>query len=192
MLSASPSLLCIVGPTASGKSRLALELARDFGGQIISADSRQVYRHMDVGTAKPSLAERQEVHHHLFDLIDPDQRFDLATFLQLAARTIGHVHRQGQLPIVAGGSGQYVWALLEGWQVPAVLPDEALRASLEEQDAAALHQQLAAIDPGAASRIHPHNQRRIIRAIEVSQEAVPQPRLRRDRPGDLHWLSALP
>lgn len=169
MPSTGPRLIAVVGPTAAGKSKLALELAKNFHGQIVSADSRQVYRYMDIGTAKPSQADRQEITHHLYDLLDPDQRFDLATFLGLANEAISGIHAQGQLPILAGGSGQYVWALLEGWQLPTAAPDERLRASLEAQDAETLHQRLTAMDPEAASRIHPHNLRRLVRALEVRQ-----------------------
>ena len=128
--STSPRLIAVVGPTASGKSKLALELAKNFHGQIVSADSRQVYRYMDIGTAKPSQADRQEIPHHLHDLLDPNQRFDLATFLDLAQGAISGIHAHGQLPILAGGSGQYVWALLEGWQLPTAAPDERLTGQL--------------------------------------------------------------
>ncbi len=169
MPSVGPRVLALVGPTASGKSRLALDLAKTFHGQIISADSRQVYRHMDIGTAKPSRTDRQEIPHHLYDLLDPRQRFDLATFLELASSAIADIHGQDQLPIVAGGSGQYAWALLEGWQLPPAPPDEALRAGLEAEDPATLHQRLTLLDPEAASRIHPHNRRRLVRALEVRQ-----------------------
>ncbi len=165
----APRLVAIVGPTATGKSQLALDLAKAFRGQIVSADSRQVYRYMDIGTAKPSEADRQEVLHHLHDLQDPDERFDLATFLNLATEAIDGALEQGQLPIVAGGSGQYVWALLEGWQLPVTPPNEELRATLESQDPDVLHRRLASIDPGAASRIHPNNLRRLVRALEVRQ-----------------------
>ena len=167
--STSPRLIAVVGPTASGKSKLALELAKNFHGQIVSADSRQVYRYMDIGTAKPSQADRHEIPHHLHDLLDPNQRFDLATFLDLAQGAISGIHAHGQLPILAGGSGQYVWALLEGWQLPTAAPDERLRASLEAEDPEILHQRLTAMDPEAASRIHPHNLRRLVRALEVRQ-----------------------
>ena len=169
MSSVASRMVAVVGPTASGKSKLALDLAKNFRGQIISADSRQVYRCMDIGTAKPSLADREEVPHHLHDLLDPAQRFDLATFLDLATGTIHDIHASEQLPIVAGGSGQYVWALLEGWRLPETPPDEALRASLEAEEPETLHRRLTLLDPEAASRIHPHNLRRLVRALEVRQ-----------------------
>ena len=166
---AAPRLVAIVGPTATGKSKLALGLANRFKGQIVSADSRQVYRHMDIGTAKPSQVDRQQVPHHLYDLQDPDERFDLATFLKLATGAIDSVLSLGAVPILTGGSGQYVWALLEGWQLPSTPPDEELRAALTSQDSSVLHSRLSSIDPGAASRIHPNNLRRLVRALEVRQ-----------------------
>ena len=169
MSSVASRLVAVVGPTASGKSKLALDIAKNFRGQIISADSRQVYRRMDIGTAKPSITNREEVPHHLHDLLDPDQRFDLATFLDLATETINDIHTDDQLPIVAGGSGQYVWALLEGWRLPEAPPDEALRVSLEAEEPETLHRRLTLLDPEAASRIHPHNLRRLVRALEVRQ-----------------------
>ena len=153
-----------------------MELAQVFHGQIINADSRQVYRYMDIGTAKPSPEEQRLVPHHLIDLIDPDQRFHLASFLALANQAITDIASQGQLPIVVGGTGQYVWALVEGWQVPKVAPDSVLRAELEGEAQSmgtdVLHQRLKQIDPIAAARIHPNNLRRLVRALEVRQSVA--------------------
>ena len=164
-------VLAIVGPTAAGKSALAIRAASQLGGEIVSADSRQVYRYMDIGTAKPSAAQRAEVRHHLIDIVDPDEDFSLALFLRHAKAAIQDILERSKLPIVAGGSGQYVWALLEGWQVPHVPPDETLRRALEEkaraEGAAALHQELARLDPDKAGRLDPRNARRVIRALEV-------------------------
>ena len=164
-------LLAIIGPTAVGKSDLAVKLARRFGGEIIGADSRQVYRYLDIGTAKPSLAERSDVPHHLIDVVDPDEDYSLAVFLRQAMDAIYSVHQLGKLPILAGGTGQYVWGLLEGWQVPEVPPEPDLRRCLEQQAQSygpgKLYRELMDRDPDAAARINPNNVRRVIRALEV-------------------------
>lgn len=161
----------MVGPTASGKTALALALAERFGGEIVNADSRQVYRLMDIGTAKPTPAERARVPHHLVDIRSPDEPFTLAEFLALAGRAIDDIIRRRHAAIVVGGTGQYVRALLEGWQGAAVPPDPAVRAALEAraaaEGAAALHAELAALDPEAAVIIDPRNVRRVVRALEV-------------------------
>jgi tRNA dimethylallyltransferase len=164
-------LLAIVGPTAVGKTALAIALAQALGGEIVSADSRQVYRGMDIGTAKPSAAERAAAPHHLIDLADPDEEFSLARYQDLATAAIADVAARDRLPILAGGTGQYLAALLEGWQIPRVAPQPELRAALEreaaEHGAAALHARLARVDRAAASNILPSNVRRVIRALEV-------------------------
>ena len=165
-------LLAIVGPTGVGKSALALSLATRFGGEIVSADSRQVYRYMDIGTAKPSSKDRAAVPHHLIDIVDPDQDFSLVMFLRQASEAVHSGLRQPGTTILVGGTGQWVWALLEGWQVPLVTPDADLRRDLEARAAndgyAALHAELARLDPEAATRIDPRNVRRVVRALEVS------------------------
>ena len=154
-----------------GKTGLAVALARRFHGEIINADSRQVYRYMDVGTAKPSPEERSRAPHHLLDFVDPIDNFDLATFLSLARASIRDTQSRGCLPVVAGGSGQYVWALVEGWQVPEIPPDPAFRQ--EKQREAGLHgpmplyRQLQEADPKRAAQLDPRNVRRVIRALEV-------------------------
>ncbi len=164
-------LLVIVGPTAVGKSALAIRLAQEFEGEIISADSRQIYRYMDIGTAKVTPEERAGVPHHLIDVVAPNEELTLAHYQRLAAEVIEEVWARGKLPILVGGTGLYVRALTEGWTVPEVPPDRALRARLEEQarreGPIALHASLAAVDPLAAQRIDPRNVRRVIRALEV-------------------------
>jgi len=164
-------LLVIVGPTAVGKSALALRLARHFAGSIISADSRLIYRGMDIGTAKPSAADRAEIPHALIDIVAPDEPFGLAQYQELAHQAIAAAHAAGRLPLLVGGTGQYVHAVTEGWSIPRVPPQPALRAELQAQadaeGADALHRRLAAVDPQAAARIDPHNVRRVIRALEV-------------------------
>ena len=163
-------VVAIVGPTAVGKTALALTLAAMFPAEVVSADSRQFYRFMDIGTAKPTPAERAQMPHHLIDIANPDETVGLAQFLRLARAAVGDIAARGRLPLVVGGTGQYVYALLEGWQTPEVPPDPALRAELETQgaaDPAALWARLIALDPEAATFIDPRNLRRVIRALEV-------------------------
>ena len=164
-------MIAIVGPTAVGKSELALHLAQYFPLEIISADSRQVYRYMDIGTNKPSPAERASVPHHVIDVIEPDEDFSLAMYHHLAIEALKAIQRKGKLPLLVGGSGLYVWSLVEGWKIPAVPPDQKLRRQLEaraeEEDSRSLYRELQGIDPVAAAKINPSNIRRIIRALEI-------------------------
>ncbi|MCL4804731.1 MAG: tRNA (adenosine(37)-N6)-dimethylallyltransferase MiaA [Anaerolineae bacterium] len=161
-------LLTIVGPTAAGKTTLAIHLAQRFNGEIVSADSRLFYRGMDIGTAKPSMAERALVPHHLIDLCAPDETLSLGQYQRLACQTIDAIQTRGRLPILAGGTGQYVWAVVEGWGIPEVAPRPALRAALEELGQDTLAAWLVALDPVAAARIEPRNVRRVVRALEVT------------------------
>ena len=167
----SSPLLVIVGPTAVGKTALSLQLAQDLAGEIISADSRLIYRGLDIGTDKPTPQQQILVPHHLIDLVNPDEVLTLAEFHERAVAIIADLHARDHLPILVGGTGQWVWAVVEGWGIPRVPPDPALRAGLEAQAAAlgpeAFHAQLAAVDPLAAQRLDPRNVRRVIRALEV-------------------------
>ncbi|MEX2160037.1 MAG: tRNA (adenosine(37)-N6)-dimethylallyltransferase MiaA [Dehalococcoidia bacterium] len=167
----SPPLVAIVGPTATGKTALAVRLAEHFGGEIVNADSRQVYRGMDIGTAKPSAAELSNARHHLVDIVDPDEPFSLGSYLDLAHEALDDCWSRGVLPLLTGGTGQYVWALLEGWQVPRVPPDPELRAALEAQaardGAESLLRRLDEVDPEYGARVDRNNLRRVIRALEV-------------------------
>ena len=169
------NVLAIVGPTASGKSRLGMDIAQGIGGEIIGADSRQVYRHMDIGTAKPPLDDRQRIRHHLIDIVDPSDDYSVALYVQQAREAIEDVHKRGRVPIVVGGTGQYVWALLEGWNVPEVSPDPSLRAQLQERlnrsGLADLVGELEKTAPSAAERIDLANPRRVIRALELALQA---------------------
>lgn len=164
-------LVVILGPTAAGKTEISLQLAERMGGEIISADSRLFYRGMDIGTAKPSQKEQQRVPHHLIDVANPDQTWSLAVFQEAVFQAVSQVLSRNKLPILAGGSGQYIRALLDGWQIPQVTPAPALREAMETwaQDigASGLHQRLQIIDPQAASQIDDRNLRRTIRALEV-------------------------
>ena len=168
-----PRLVAIVGATATGKTALAIALARRLDGEIVNADSRQIYRDLDIGTAKPTPAEQALAPHWLIDVAAPDDDFTLATFLDLARAALAGIWQRGKLPIVTGGTGQYVWALLEAWRVPRVPPDRALRTELEaladRDGAAALVEELRRVDPVSAERIDAQNVRRIIRAIEVTR-----------------------
>jgi tRNA dimethylallyltransferase len=165
------TLLVIVGPTAVGKTSLSLHLAETLNGEIVSADSRLLYRGMDIGTAKPTPEERARVPHHLIDVAAPDETVGLAEFQEQAYAAIADIHSRGRLPLLVGGTGQYVRAVVEGWRIPRVPPDPTLRAELEAQaereGGAALHARLAQLDPAAAQRIAPQNVRRVIRALEV-------------------------
>jgi tRNA dimethylallyltransferase len=164
-------VIAIVGPTAVGKSELALHLAQYFPVEIISADSRQVYRYMDIGTNKPSPAERESVPHHLIDVVEPDQDFNLAMYHQLAIKALKAIQQKSKLPLLVGGSGLYVWSLVEGWKIPQVPPNQKRRSQLEaraEQEGSRnLYQELQDIDPIATAKINPSNTRRIIRALEI-------------------------
>jgi tRNA dimethylallyltransferase len=164
-------VIAIIGPTAVGKSDLALHLARSFPLEIISADSRQVYRYMDIGTNKPSPAERALVPHHIIDVADPDEDFSLATYHQLAFKAIKTIQQKGKLPLLVGGSGLYVWSLVEGWKIPRVPPDREMRRRLETRteqgDIQSLYRELQNVDPVAAEKIDPRNIRRVVRALEI-------------------------
>lgn len=180
-------LVVIVGPTAVGKTEVAIRLALALDGEIISADSRQVYRRMDIGTAKPSLQERQQVPHHLIDILDPDEELTLADYQQRAYAAIDDVLARDKLPLLVGGTGQYVRAVIEGWSVPHVPPQPALRADLETiadvYGAAVLHASLAAVVPAAAASIDQRNVRRVVRALEVYMvSGVPISALQRRQP----------
>jgi tRNA dimethylallyltransferase len=164
-------LVAMVGPTAVGKTAMALRLADELPVEVVSADSRQVYRYMDIGTAKPRPEQRQRVKHHLLDIVDPDESFTLAQYQQLAYAAIDDVHRRGSIPLLVGGTGLYVKAVLEGLNIPQVEPDPHLREQLyAEADAEGyktLHRRLHGLDPAAAERIDPRNVRRVVRALEV-------------------------
>lgn len=176
------SVVAIVGPTASGKSALALRAAERSGGEIVSADSRQVYRGMDVGTAKPTAAERARIPHHCIDLVDPSEPYNVARYQRDGRAALADVASRGKTAYVVGGTGLYVRALLDGLLLDASPTDSELRARLERRaDAegpAALHRELARIDPAAAERVDVRNARRVVRYLELAMLAgrVPQER----------------
>jgi tRNA dimethylallyltransferase len=164
-------LVAIVGPTGVGKTEVSIRLAEHMEGEIVSADSRLFYRGMDIGTAKPTWAERRGVPHHLIDIAEPDQNLSLADFQRLARQIIAEIHEKNHLPFLVGGTGQYVRAVIEEWDVPRVEPDPHMRRALErwaeEIGGHGLHARLAVLDPQAASGIDPRNLRRTVRALEV-------------------------
>lgn len=171
-MSTIPKIIVILGPTASGKSDLALYLAQQLNGEIISADSMQVYRGMDIGTAKLSLAERQNIPHHLLDVCDPQDYFSVADYRQLAEKSIANITNLGKQPIVAGGTGLYIDSLLRPYNFSETADvdlqlREELKQRLADKGSAALHQELSLIDSAAAERIHHNDSRRILRALEV-------------------------
>lgn len=182
-------LIAVVGPTAVGKSGLSMSLANIIKGEIVNADSRQVYRYMDIGTAKPVKGERDKVAHHLVDIIDPDEDYSLAIYRQSAFSAIESIFDRGHVPLLTGGSGQYVWSILENWLVPEIGPDVNLRRDLEDEADRAgtesLYLRLKNMDPASAGRIGPHNLRRIIRALEIHQKTGL-------RPSDLRAKAGLP
>ncbi len=167
----SPNLIAILGPTAVGKSALAIQLAREFRGEIISADSRTVYRGMNIGTAKPTPDEQALAPHHLIDVVQPNETFTLADYQHRAYATIAEIHARGNIPFLVGGTGLYMRAVLEGLSIPRVAPNLARREELEKLDAEFLYARLQTLDPLAASRIEPRNKRRVIRAIEVCESS---------------------
>ena len=164
-------LIIILGPTGVGKTRLAIDLAGRLDGEIVGADSRQIYRYMDIGTAKPSAEQQALIPHHLIDMALPDYSLSLAEYQDAAYSAIDALHERGKLPFLVGGSGQYITAVEEGWGIPRVPPNLGLRAELadyaETASAQGLHDRLRQVDPLSAERIHPNNTRRVIRALEV-------------------------
>ncbi len=167
-------MISLFGPTAVGKSALAIELCQAIGGEIVTADSRQVYRYMDIGTDKPTLGQRKGVPHHMIDLVDPDESFTLALYQEGANRVIEEIWQRGHVPVLAGGTPLYINAVTEGWTIPRVEPDRELRRELEAEAAETgpekLHERLRQLDPQAAQNILPSNTRRIVRALEVIQQ----------------------
>ncbi len=160
-------IIVIVGPTASGKSDLAIKLAKKLGGEIISADSRQVYRGMDIGTGKVTKKEQKIVKHHLIDIISPKNQFTVSEFKRLSEKVLEKLYTQGKVPIIVGGTGLYIDVLTGRMAIAEVPPNKKLRAELEKQTAEQLFKHLEKIDPARAVDIDRHNKRRLIRALEI-------------------------
>lgn len=185
-----PPLLVIVGQTAVGKTELSLKLAERFDGEIISADSRLFYRGMDIGTAKPSAEEQQRVPHHMIDVCAPDETLTLGDYQSKVNALIADCHARGKLPMLVGGTGQYVKAVVEGWGIPKVSPHFELRAELEKVGGPELGRWLQLLDPIAAEKIDARNVRRVIRALEVTLvSGVPISQLQAKIPPDWNILT---
>ena len=166
-------IICVVGPTASGKTKLAVQLAKTYDGEVVSCDSMQIYRHMDIGTAKPTPEEMEGVRHHLIDIIEPGEDFSVGKYVQLADACVQDILSRGRTVIIAGGTGLYVDSLISGRTfapVPQTGKREALEAQMREAGGEAMLEALRAVDPEAAQRLHPADEKRIIRALEVYEE----------------------
>ena len=166
-----PELIVISGPTASGKTALAVALAKQYNGEVVSADSMQIYRRMDIGTAKPTIEEREGIPHHMIDVVEPEEDFSVARYVDMASQCVDDILSRGKLPILAGGTGLYIDSLLSGRTFSAFSPESPLRGELEErirmEGGQALLEELAKVDPESAARLHPNDEKRIVRALEV-------------------------
>lgn len=193
MKSKHKKIIIIVGPTASGKSDLAIILAQKFKGEIISADSRQVYRGMDIGTGKVSKMEQKLVPHYLLDVTDPKRVFTVTRFQKLGTRAINHILKNKKLPIIVGGTGHYIDALVYGFNLPEVPPNPKLRVKLEKLSTEQLFRKLLKLDPARAKSIDPHNPRRLIRALEIIK-ATGQPvgEIKKESNYEIFWLGLNP
>ncbi len=164
-------VIAIIGPTAVGKTKLSVEAALAFDGEVISGDSMQIYKGLDIGTAKVTKEEMKGVPHHLIDLKEPDAPFSVAEFQEEVTGLISEINRRGRLPVLAGGTGLYIQAVLFGYQFADAVSDQSYRNELEQraeaEGAESIHRDLAAVDPDSAGRIHPNNLRRVIRALEI-------------------------
>ncbi|NIS81401.1 MAG: tRNA (adenosine(37)-N6)-dimethylallyltransferase MiaA [Anaerolineales bacterium] len=182
-----PSLVVILGPTAVGKTEISIQVAEKVDAEIISIDSRLIYRGMDIGTAKPTQEQRKRVPHHLIDVADPQEPWSLAVFQRAALDAINVVIKRERLPILVGGTGQYLTAIVEGWSPPPKAESDELRDGLiafaETEGSEALHQRLAEIDPVSAARIDHRNIRRVARALEIFQvSGIPASEIRGKKP----------
>ncbi len=165
------SLVVIVGPTAVGKSDIGIQVAQNVGGEIISGDSVQVYRQLDIGSAKVISGQRQGVPHHMIDILDPAEEFSVAMFQARVRELVDEINNRGKIPILVGGTGLYIRSVLDPYEFPSVEEDRRIRAELHrlavEEGPLALHQLLAEVDPESASRLHPNDIKRVVRALEV-------------------------
>ena len=194
-------VIVILGPTASGKTSLGIQLAKSLNGEIISGDSMQVYRGMDIGTAKPDMAEREGIPHHLLDILDISEKFSVASFCDLAIRAVEDICSRGKTPVIVGGTGMYIETLVSGRLYETESADEDKRREYErfaaENGALALHARLAELDPASAEKIHPNNVKRVIRAIEIAEtggntKSLLEQSLKADKPFESLMLYLIP
>jgi tRNA dimethylallyltransferase len=171
-------LIVILGPTASGKSKLAIKLSKKFNGEIINADSRQVYKGMDIGTAKPTKKEMKGIPHYLLDVASPKRKFTVAQYRKLALRAIEKIQKKGKIPFLVGGTWFYIRAIVDGLVIPEVPPDWKLRKKLEKKSPRELYKILKKLDPERAKTIEKENKRRLIRAIEICKKIGKVPPLK--------------
>ncbi|MCE9644060.1 tRNA (adenosine(37)-N6)-dimethylallyltransferase MiaA [Candidatus Parcubacteria bacterium] len=187
-----PQLIAIIGPTASGKTALSIALAHALNGEIISADSRQVYRGLDLGTGKVTREEMNSVPHHLLDVADPKERFSVSDFQKLGKKAIEDILSRGKLPIICGGTGLYVDTLLNNTVLPEVPPNKELREELEKLPVEELFQRLEALDPKRAADIDRHNPMRLIRAVEIAEALGKVPKVETSEEYDVLKIGLLP
>ncbi len=165
------NLIVVVGPTAIGKTKISIELAKILNGEIVSADSMQVYKYMDIGTAKPTLEERQGISHHILDVVEPDQDFNVAIYQKIAKEAIDHIYEKDKLPIVVGGSGLYINSIVYPLDFTDAKEDQELRDKLyrvvDKKGNLFLHQKLMKVDPVTGKKVHPNDVKRIVRAMEI-------------------------
>ncbi|MFA5084061.1 MAG: tRNA (adenosine(37)-N6)-dimethylallyltransferase MiaA [Candidatus Paceibacterota bacterium] len=176
-------VIVILGPTAAGKSKLAIEIARKFNGEIISADSRQIYKGLDIGTEKTTKKEMKGVKHHMIDIAGPQKTYTVSQYQKAAKKILKKILKKGKTPIIAGGSGFYIDALIYDYKLPAVAPQKSLRKRLEKKSAKELFRMLQKLDPKRAANIDPHNPRRLTRALEiVIKTGTPVPEIKKESP----------
>jgi len=160
-------IIVITGPTASGKTSISIEMAKKFGGEIINADSRSIYKGMDIGTGKPTTEERQDIPHHLFDIVSPNKRFSVSEFKNLATEKIDGIRSRGKIPFIVGGTALYIDALVYDYDMPEAKPDLGLRTKLEKKSTDELFKELSNVDTKTSQKIDSHNRPRVIRALEI-------------------------
>lgn len=186
---AKPKIIGVVGPTASGKTDYAIRLAKERGGEVVSCDSMQIYRHMDIGTAKPTSEEMQGIPHHMIDIAEPEENFSVARFVKLARECIDDILERGKIPVLCGGTGLYFDSIINNLEFSEMETDEEYRRSLnalaEEKGCEFVHRMLREVDPRSADAIHPNNLKRIIRALEIYKvSGKPKSVLDREQQGE--------